>query len=60
MRAEGQRGEELTRDMVYIPIREIAYTPEHLNSRVSPNTQRRLFRNPGDWLAVPVSADGAA
>ncbi len=34
MRAEGQRGEELTRDMVYIPIREIAYTPEHLNSRV--------------------------
>jgi ParB/RepB/Spo0J family partition protein len=34
MRAEGQRGEELTRDMVYVPIRDIAYTPEHLNSRV--------------------------
>jgi len=23
MRAEGQRGEELTRDMVYIPIRDV-------------------------------------
>src|SRR6266851_2511302 len=27
---------------------------------VSPNTQRRLFRNPGDQLPVPVSADIAA
>jgi hypothetical protein len=30
------------------------------DAALSPNTRRRLFRDPGDQLSVPVSADMAA